>query len=100
MSAAAAAAAAAYGFNPAGMGMIPPPLHHLLAQHHHHQQQQQQETFQISNSSELLSQNTYLNTIAWSPKIMPPAKDMTQKENLSLLDTDKNSDMKQNYYIG
>ena len=65
------------------------------------QQQQQQDTFQISSSSsELLSQNTYLNTIAWSPKIMPSAKDMTQKENLSLLDPDKNGDIKQNYYIG
>lgn len=65
-------------------------------------QLQQNETFQISSSSsDLLSQNTYLNTIAcWSPKIMPPAKDMTQKENLGLLEQDNNGDIKQNYYNG
>jgi len=78
---------------PIHMPIIAPPIHCQL-------QQQQNETFQISSSSsDLLSQNTYLNTIAWSPKIMP-AKDMTQKENLGLLDHDNNGDIKQNYYNG
>ena len=80
---------------PIHMPIIAPPIHCQL-------QQQQNETFQISSSSsDLLSQNTYLNTIAWSPKIMPPAaKDMTQKENLGLLDHDSNGDITQNYYNG
>lgn len=70
---------------------------------HYQLQQQQIETFQIStSSSDLLSQNTYLNTcqIAWSPKIKPPAKDMTQKENLGLVDQENNGDIEQNYYNG